>query len=123
VQQKHFRGPEWDKTRHLRLVEQGAMITVLVNGQQYMSWPSDDELTPRVAIIQLDRLGIGSQEELAEVFGIHPKSVYNYVQAFSKKGALGLIAQKRGPRGSWKLTPRIRGKILYLAFGQGIVDV
>ena len=42
-----------------------------------MSWLVEDNLSQRIAIAQIYELGIASQEELARVFGVNAKSVYN----------------------------------------------
>ncbi len=36
------------------------------------------------------------------------------------EGVCGLVSQRRGPRGSWKLTPRLRSKILSVVMREGI---
>ena len=87
-----------------------------------MSWPSDDDLSARIAIVQLSALGIGTYKAIAKAFRIHEKSVYNYIQSFSEKGAYGLIPEKGGPRGSWKLNARLRSAILFLALNRGMLE-
>ena len=98
------------------------MMRLLVDGQQYMIWPLEDDLSPRLAIAQLSELGLGTQEKLAKAFGIHEKSVFNYIQTFSEKGAYGLVPEKSGPKGSWKINAGLRKKILCIALKQGILE-
>jgi DNA-binding CsgD family transcriptional regulator len=45
-----------------------------------MSWPSDDDLSARIAIVQLSALGIGTYKAIANAFRIHERSVYNYIR-------------------------------------------
>ena len=90
------------------------MKRLFLNGHPCMNWPTQDDLSPHLAIVQIYGLGIGTQDELAKVFGINEKSVYNYMQAFSIKGAHGLIPQKSGPKGNLKLNTRVRSKILFI---------
>jgi len=87
-----------------------------------MSWPSEDDLSPRFAITQLLELGLGTQQNIAKAFGIHEKSVFNYRQTFSAKGAYGLVPEKSGPKGSWKLDASLRSKILCIALKEGIFE-
>ena len=87
-----------------------------------MSWRVEDELSADLAMVQLYRMGAGSQGDLAGVFGIHEKSVYNHVQAYCSQGAMGLVAKRSGPKAGWRLRPGVRGKILHLVFGEGVVD-
>ncbi len=87
-----------------------------------MKWPSEDDLSPRLAIAQLSELGFGTYEEIAKAFRVHEKSVYNYIHNFSEQGAYGLVPEKRGPKGRWKLNARVRGEILFLALNRGILE-
>ena len=122
MEQQIFQGPGWENQHRISMIEEGGMKRLLLNGHPYMNWPTQDDLSPRLAIVQIYGLGIGTQDELAKVFGINEKSVYNYIQAFSIKGAHGLIPQKSGPKGNWKLNARVRNKILFIVFVQRILE-
>ena len=84
-----------------------------------MSWMEEDNLSPRLAIAQICELGIGSQEEVSEIFGITTRSVH--LQSFRMQGAHALATQKRGPKGSWKVNPQVKSKILYIALNKEIL--
>jgi len=122
VPQGSFHGPDWGSRPHIQLIENGTMTRLLVNGQPYMKWASEDDLSPRLAIAQLSELGFGTYEEIAKAFRVHEKSVYNYIHNFSEQGAYGLVPEKRGPKGRWKLNARVRGEILFLALNRGILE-
>ena len=85
-----------------------------------MRGSSGDEDSKRMAIVQLYECGYGSQEELAEAFDVHVNSVQKYITSFGREGVCGLVSQRRGPRRSWKLTPRVRSKILSVVLREGI---
>ena len=85
-----------------------------------MSWTLEDDISARFAVVQLSEIGVGSYEEVAKAFKIHEKSVYNYIQSFSQEGSYGLIPEKRGPKGSWKLNARLRSAILFLVMNRGM---
>ena len=121
MQQKGFRGKDWERESRIRLMKDGKIIRLLVDNKHYMSWSSNDILSARFAIVQLSGLGLGTQEDIAKAFSIHEKSVYNHIQSFSTKGAYGLVPEKSGPKGSWKLNARLRNEILFLVFNQGII--
>jgi len=87
-----------------------------------MSWPIEDDISARFAVVQLSELGVGSYEEIAKAFKVHERSVYNYIHSFSQEGAYGLIPDKRGPKGSWKLNARLRSAILFLVMNRGIFE-
>jgi transposase len=96
----------------LQVIEAGTEKKVFVKGQLYMSWKMSDQSGQRVAIVGLYKSGIATQDELAKAFGIHTKSIYNYITTFEEEGMKGLVGEQSGPKGSWKITPEIRGKIL-----------
>ena len=57
---------------------------------------------------------------MAEAFGRHVNSVQKYLKDFADKGIQGLMSERRGPKGRWKLTPELRGKILLIVLREGI---
>jgi hypothetical protein len=85
-----------------------------------MSWPSGDEGCLRLVMVQLYQCGLGTQEELAAAFGRHVNSVQRYVADFVGEGMRGLVSERRGPKGHWKITPELRGKILWIVLREGI---
>src|SRR5437016_2268469 len=77
-------------------------------------------LTKGLAIVQLYKCGLGTEEDLAAAFGRHINSVQNYLRDFTGEGIHGLMTERRGPKGQWKLTPELRGKILQIVLREGI---
>ena len=122
MQQKGFKGKDWGRRPRIRLIEDGKIMRLLVDNRPYMSWSSDDDISARLAIVQLSRLGLVNQEEIAKIFSIHEKSVYNHIQSFSKKGGYGLVPEKSGPKGSWKVNARLKSEILFIALNQDILE-
>jgi hypothetical protein len=107
----------------VRVVEHADRVQVIVKGRVYLSWGLGDEGSRRMAIVQLYVNGSGTQEQLAEAFHVHVNSVQKYITSFTQDGFWGLLSQSRGPRGSWKLTPRLRSKILTVALREGCQGV
>ena len=107
----------------VQVLESGGRVYVLVDGHQYMNWESGDEESRRMAIVQLYERGRGTREQLAAVFGAHVNSVQKYITDYARDGFGGLASQRRGPHGGWKLTPGRRGKILAVAFREGVSSV
>ena len=118
VEDDNFAG--WTPEKSIKVIEGDASTRVLVKGQPYMSWPSGDEGCVRLAIVQLYDCGLGTQEELAEAFGVHVNSVQRYITDFAGQGMRGLVAGRSGPKGRWKITPALRGKILLIVLREGI---
>ena len=112
--------PGWRPEKSIQVAESDGHTRVLVKGQLYMSWSSGDEGCLRLAIAQLHECGLGTREELAEAFGRHVNSVQRYLRDFAQAGLQGLIAERRGPKGPWKLTPELRGKILLIVLREGV---
>ena len=112
--------PGWQPAKSVQVVEGNGLTQVLVKGQPYMRWQSGDEGGVRLAIVQLYRCGLGSEEDLAAAFGRHVNSVQRYLTDFAGEGIRGLISERRGPKGRWKLTPELRGKILLIVLREGI---
>jgi transposase len=112
--------PGWRPEKSIQVVEGNGRIHVLVKGKPYMSWQSGDEGCARLAIAQLSECGLGTEDDLAEAFGRHVNSVQKYLKDFACEGMQGLIPERRGPKGRWKLTPELRGKILLLVLREGI---
>jgi transposase len=112
--------PGWRSEKSIQVVEGNGRTRVLVKGKPYMSWHSGDEGCVRLAIAQLYECGLGTEEDLAEAFGRHVNSVQKYLKDFADEGIRGLMSERRGPKGRWKLTPELRGKILLIVLREGI---
>lgn len=119
MEQTYFRGHEWAKK--IQVIESGGIKSVIVNRKVYMTWASWDTASQRMVIAQLYKARYGTQQDLSLVFGIHINTVQKYVADFTRDGLEGLITQRGGPRGRWKLTPGLRAKILILALKEGIL--
>ena len=113
---KDAKFPGWDLSKKIMVIKEGQEQKVLLEGRPYMSWSYNDQVAPRVVIAQLFKSNLAMQEELAEVFGIHVNSVYNYITRFEKDGIAGLLDQQSGPKDSWKITPEIKFMILEVVF-------
>jgi len=115
--------PGLDDEKTVRVEKCGTKVSVIVKGRMYMSWEAGDEGTRCLAIAQLYANGLGTQEQLAEAFGVHVNSVRKYAASFAERGFRGLISEPRGPRGNWKLTPALRGRILMVALRGHVLEV
>ena len=111
----------WRGEKYIRIEEIDGIKRVFVNGRQYMSWKSGDEESQRFAIAQLHRSGLGTQEELARLFGLHVNTVQKHVSDFTREGLQGLVSQRRGPKDKWKVTPEVRAQILCIALKEEIL--
>jgi len=110
----------WRPEKSVNVVTCDGRTRVLVKGQPYMSWPEGDEDSVRMAIVQLYDCGRGTQEQLAQAFGRHVNSVRKYITEFADGGLRELMAERSGPKGQWKMTAGLRGKILLVVLREGI---
>lgn len=104
-------GIDWESTG-IKVIENGDKKQVMVGGRSYFRWDNSDECGQRLAIVQLCELALGTQEEVAKIFGVHVNSVSNYLNSFRADGIRGLIDQPRGPKQRWKVVPQLKSEIL-----------
>ena len=110
----------WTLEKSIQVIQGDQRTRLLVKGWPYMSWPSGDEGSGRMAMVQLSNCGWGTQEELAKVFEVHVNSVQRYLTDFEREGMRGLLSGRSGPKQPWKLTPTLRGRILLIVLREGI---
>jgi hypothetical protein len=97
---------------------------VWVHGLATFAWNAGDEAGRRLAAVQLVQLKAASQRQVAAAFGVYPVTVWRWGKTLADAGIAGLIGERKGPRGPWKLTPELAGKIRDLdARGLGLVAV
>ena len=114
----HF--PGWDAPKDLEIMRHNGKTIVMMRGRPYIGWKSGDEASKRMAIVQLSECGLFKEEKIAQLFGITVRSVQRYLSCFNQYGIQGLIPQHRGPSSNWKLTTRLRAKILWIFLKEGI---
>jgi transposase len=115
--------PGWQPEKSIHLVAGEGITQVFVKGRLYMSWLSGDEECLRLAIVQLHRCGLGTREELAAAFGRHVNSVQRYLAEFADQGMRGLLSERSGPKGPWKITAAVRAKILLIVLREGVWEL
>ena len=84
---------------------------VFAFGWAIMSWEAGDEAGRRLAALQLVRLRVASQKEVAAGFGTDPATLWRWEQAQRARGLAGLLSERPGPRGPHKLTSELREEI------------
>jgi transposase len=115
--------PGWQPEKTIRLVTGEGMARVFVKGRLYMSWRCGDEECLRLAMVQLHQCGLGTEEELAAAFGRHVNSVQRYLAGFAERGVRGLLSERSGPKGPWKITVGVRAKILRIVLAEGVWEL
>ena len=110
----------WQPAKSIHVVTAEGTTRVFVKGRAYMSWRSGDEECLRLAMVQLHQCGLGTEEELAALFGRHVNSVQRYLAGFAEHGARGRLSGRSGPKGPWKITAGVRAKILLIVLREGV---
>lgn len=78
----------WGIFDKIQVIESKGIKTIFVKGQEYMSWDENDQISQRVAIVQLYKVGLATQEELSDIFSIHVNTIYNYINDYKTDGIL-----------------------------------
>lgn len=89
--------------------DQGGVV--FLYGWATMRWDADDQTGRRLAALQLVRLGVASQKQVAAGFGTDPATLWRWEQAQQTRGLAGLFSERTGPRGPHKLTAELRDEI------------
>src|SRR6202453_1154451 len=87
----------------------GGLVTV--HGLATFAWDTGDEAGRRLAAVQLVRLRVGSQGQVAEGVGGGPGTVWRWDRALAAEGVAGLVPSRRGPKGASKLAPELAARI------------
>src|ERR1700677_4621400 len=90
----------------------GGLVTV--HGLATFAWDTGDEAGRRLAAVQLVRLRVASQGQVAEAFGVDPVTVWRWDRALAAEGVAGLVPSRRGPKGASKLAPELAARITAL---------
>ena len=100
--------PGHDKLKKIEVIESEGEKHVVLNGRIFMSWASWDNASQRMAIVQLYKSKIGTQQDLARAFGIHINSVQKYIVDFTKGGVVCLFRDESGIWSlQWIIVPQI----------------
>ena len=70
-------------------------------------WAADDRATRRLVAAQMVNAKLATRVEVAQIFGLHPKSVSRIARQVANDGVAATIARQPGPRGPHKVTPEV----------------
>ena len=90
---------------------------VFFGGAPVFTWAAGDDLSRRLAAVQLARAGVGTRLEVAAAFGVSNVSLWRWDKTLAREGALGLESGKTGPKGAWRVTPAIVARVRVLRSG------
>ena len=97
-------------------VEGGA---VWLHGMVAFAWKLGDDAGRRLAAAGLVSTKAAKQRQVAEAFGVDETTVWRWRAERDRVGVGGLVSDRPGPRGAWKLTGQLVDRIVALD-GEGI---
>lgn len=103
----------------LEVVDVGSVRLVRLNGHTVFSYACDDRSSERLIATQLAETLTASGVAVAAAFGMHPVTLSRLRGLLRSGGAAALMARRKGPKGPWKVTPRMEARFKQLA-GQGL---
>src|SRR5205814_6447489 len=80
--------PGWEPAKSVQVVEGNGLTQVLVKGQPYTRWQSGDEGCTRLAIVQLYKCGLGTEEDLAKKRGTPSRSQKEVMDDIEERAGL-----------------------------------
>jgi hypothetical protein len=83
-------------------------------GTLWWSWQAGDEAGRRLAAVQLAKSKVAARTEIASAFATTTVTLWRWEQTYDERGVAGLVPAKPGPKGAWKLTEDIVGRIVTL---------
>jgi prepilin-type processing-associated H-X9-DG protein len=97
-------------------VEGGA---VWLHGMVAFVWDLGDDAGRRLAAAGLVATGAAKQRQVAEAFGVNETTVWRWRSERDRAGVGGLVTDRPGPKGAWKLTGQLVDRIVALD-GEGL---
>lgn len=86
------------------LIDDDASGSVFLWGMAAWCWSAGDEVARRLAAVQLVGSGQAAQRRVAEVFGVNETTLWRWRADYAGDGVQGLVPERKGPKGPWKLT-------------------
>lgn len=96
------------------LVETDEGGAVWLHGMVAFAWAASDEAGRRLAGAGLVATGAAKQRQVAEAFAVNETTVWRWRSERDRAGVAGLVTDRPGPKGAWKLTGELVDRIVAL---------
>jgi transposase-like protein len=80
-------------------------VAYFASGVPLFTHREDDAAGRRIAAVQMMELGLARQDELSAALAVNRTTLYRQHRKLKRAGVLGVVDQKRGPRGPHRFTP------------------
>ena len=74
-------------------------VAYFASGVPVFVHKADDRIGQRVAAVQLLELGLATQQEMSAALGVDRTTLYRQRRSLREQGVVGVVDEKRGPRG------------------------
>src|SRR5712692_1104341 len=86
------------------IMREGGQVAYFAAGVPVFVHAEDDPVGRRVAVAQLLELGLAQPHELSTALRVNRSTLYRQQRKLKRHGVLGVVAEKRGPRGPHRFT-------------------
>jgi len=90
------------------VLRQDGRVGYFASGVPLFTHREDDVVGQRIAAVQMLELGLARQDELSAALAVNRTTLYRQHRKLKSAGVLGVVDQKRGPRGPHRFTPAKR---------------
>src|SRR5699024_6912336 len=94
------------------LVEDDTGGRVYVHGNLVHLWQAGEQDLRRLAAVQLIDTKAALVRDVAFAFGVTQPTLWRWRDQLTTQGLIGLVSEKRGPKGPSRVTPQIQAEIL-----------
>jgi transposase len=103
------------------VLRRDGQVAYFAAGVPLFTHREDDAAGRRIAAVQLMELGLARQDEVSAALGVNRTTLYRQQRNLQRAGVLGVVDQKRGPRGPHRFTADKRARVeQWLAAGGSI---
>jgi len=109
-------------SRHAVIKREGNFRSIIFSGMPVFHYHEEDIEAKKIAIVLLVDTGLAGTKEVAVAFEVHRSTIFRLQQKIAEEGILGIMEQKRGPKGGKKIKGDLE-KVLKKLKSEGLSNV
>lgn len=90
-------------SRHAVIKKEENFCSIIFSGMPIFHYHEEDIEAKKIAMMLLVDTGLAGTKEVAEAFEVHRSTIFRLQQKMAEEGILGIMEQKRGPKGGKKI--------------------